>query len=321
MRGSQEIAKGIIFLANPRQAGQSHEQRACQSFGPGYQSGERAAPDTMKLSSRFALPAVLGGAMLFTGCYQVPVTGRHAVNLVDDAEVTKMSIAAFDDMKSHHPISKDKERIAQLRRVGERLQQAVPIWDMPDADWEFIVFDSPDINAFAMAGGKVGVFMGLFKIVDNDDQLASVIGHEIAHVTAKHVHEQLSQQLLMQTGGMLGGIALMGTGAGYLTETAIMNVYGLGTAASSFAFDRKKEKEADHIGLIYMARAGYDPEEAVKVLDKLEQETAGMAGSTTSWTSTHPSNPERIAAIQAAMPEALKVREQSVVKAVPTVIK
>jgi metalloendopeptidase OMA1, mitochondrial len=275
----------------------------------------------MKLFSRLAVTAVLGGTFLFTGCYQVPVTGRHAVNLVDDTEVTKMSIAAFDDLKSHNPISVDKERNAQLRRVGERLQQAVPIWDMPDADWEFVVFDSPDINAFAMAGGKVGVFMGLFKIVDNDDQLASVIGHEIAHVTAKHVHEQLSQQLLMQTGGMLGGIALMGTGAGYLTEAAIMNVYGLGTAASSFAFDRKKEKEADHIGLIYMARAGYDPEEAIKVLDKLEQETAGMAGSTTSWTSTHPSNPERIAAIQAAMPEALKVREQSVVKAVPTVIK
>ena len=275
----------------------------------------------MKLFSRFALPAVLGGAMLFTGCYQVPVTGRHAVNLVDDAEVTKMSIAAFDDLKSHNPISKDKARIAQLRRVGERLQQAVPIWDMPDADWEFILFDSQDINAFAMAGGKVGVFMGLFKIVDNDDQLASVIAHEISHVTAKHVHEQLSQQLLMQTGGMLGGIALMGTGAGYLTETAIMNVYGLGTAATGFAFDRSKEKEADHIGLIYMARAGYDPEEAIKVLDKLEQETAGMSGGGPSWTSTHPSNPERIAALQAAMPEALKVREQSTIKAVPTVIK
>ena len=275
----------------------------------------------MKLPPRFAALATVAGTLLFSGCYQVPVTGRHAISMVDDKEVTKMSIAAFDDMKAHTPISRDKERTAQLQRVGERLQRTIPIWDMPDADWEFVLFDSQDINAFAMAGGKVGVFMGLFKIVENDDQLASVMGHEIAHVTAKHVHEQLSQQLLMQTGGVVGSVALMGTGASFLTTDALMSVYGLGTAATGFAFDRKKEKEADHIGLMYMARAGYDPEEAVKVLDKLEQETAGMGNGGPSWMSTHPSNPERIAALQAAMPEALKAREQSTIKPTSMIIK
>ena len=269
-------------------------------------------------------PGVFLGLSLaqLSGCYEVPVTGRHALSLVDDKEVTKMSIAAFDDMKAHQKISNDKVRNEQLQRVGERIQHAVPIWDMPDADWEFVVFDSPDINAFAMAGGKVGVFMGLFKIVENDDQLASVIGHEIAHVTAKHVHENLSQQLAMQTGGMIGGIALMGTGAGLLTESAVMSAYGLGTEGVGAAFDRKKEKEADHIGIMYMAHAGYDPEEGIKVLERLEEETGAEAASQSSFLSTHPSNPERIAQLRALMPEALKVREQSgIAPPPPTIVK
>ena len=188
---------------------------------------------------------------------------------------------------------------------------------MPDADWEYVVFESPDINAFAMAGGKVGVFMGLFKIVENDDQLASVISHEIAHVTAKHVHENLSQQLALQTGGMIGSVALMGSGASLLTESAIMSAYGLGTDLSGAAFDRKKEAEADHIGLMYMARAGYDPDEAVKVLEHLEEETGAQAAAQASFLSTHPSTPDRIAQLRALLPEAHKVLEQSAIKPPP----
>jgi predicted Zn-dependent protease len=265
------------------------------------------------------LVAVAVGALL-SGCYQVPVTGRRALSLVDDNEVTKMSIAAFDEMKAHNPISHDAKRNAQLQRVGERIERAVPIWDMPDADWEFVVFDSPDINAFAMAGGKVGVFMGLFKIVENDDQLASVIGHEIAHVTAKHIHENLSQQLALQTGGMIGGIALMGSGAGLLTESAVMSAYGLGSEGLGAAFDRKKEKEADRIGIMYMAKAGYDPEEGIKVLERLEEETGQQAASQSSFTSTHPSNPERIEQLRELMPEAQKVRERSQIAPPPPLI-
>lgn len=267
-----------------------------------------ANPTMMKPFS--VLGALLVGSF-FAGCNQVPVTGRHALSLVDDREVTKMSIAAFDEMKAHNPVSRDAKRNEQLQRVGERIQHAVPFDQMPDADWEFVVFDSPDINAFAMAGGKVGVFMGLFKIVENDDQLASVIGHEIAHVTAKHVNENLSQILLKDTGGILGSVALMGTGAGFLTEAAVMSAYGLTTDGAVAAFDRGKEKEADHIGIMYMAKAGYDPEEGVKVLERLEEETGQQAASEKSFLSTHPSNPERIQQLRDLMPEALKVRERS----------
>ena len=274
----------------------------------------------MKSSAGSLFPAVALAALLLAGCYEVPVTGRHAVNLVDDKEVTKVSIASFDEMKHSIPISRDKEQNAMLQRVGDRIAKVV-FWDMPDADWEFVVFDQPkEINAFAMGGGKVGVFSGLFKIIDNDDQLASVIGHEIAHVTAKHVHEQLSQQMVANTGGLIGGVALMGSGAGMLTTQGLMSVYGLGAGMTGLAFDRKKEKEADYIGLMYMARAGYDPNESVKVLEKLDAETANQPA-IPAFLSTHPSNPERISQLLDSIPKAQKLREQSAIEVKPTLIK
>ena len=267
------------------------------------------------MKTRFGFAAAALAVTLFAGCYEVPVTGRKAMNLVDDKEVTKMSIAMFDDMKHQYKVSRDKERIEQLRRVGDRLQRSVPVWDMPDADWEFVVFDVPDqINAFAMAGGKVGVFTGLFKIVKNDDQLASVIAHEIAHVTAKHIHEKLSRELAVQTVGVVGMIGM--GGAAPITQLALSNAYGLTTGLGGLAFDRAKEKEADYIGLMYMARAGYDPNEAVKVLDNLDQETSKEA-SEPAWLSTHPSNPERISQLLDAMPKALEERAKNSVMAPP----
>jgi predicted Zn-dependent protease len=263
----------------------------------------------MKKILQFTLGVVVLTAL--AGCYDVPVTGRKAMNLVDGKEVTKMSIAAFEDMKKQYPVSHDQRRIEQLNRVGERLSKIV-FWDMPDAEWEFVVFDVPEINAFAMAGGKVGVFSGLYKIVENDDQLASVIAHEIAHVTAKHIHQRLSQDMLVQTGGVVGSVALLGTGANLLTVDAIQQVYGLSTGVTGLAFDRAKEKEADYIGLIYMARAGYNPEEAVKVLEKLDAETASTGKNTPpNILSTHPSNPERILQLMDEMPKALEARRNS----------
>jgi predicted Zn-dependent protease len=250
--------------------------------------------------------------LLLGGCYSVPVTGRKAMNLVDNKEVTKMSIAAFEDMKKQYPVSRDRARIEQLQRVGERISKIV-FWDMPDAEWEFVVFDVPQqINAFAMAGGKVGVFTGLFKIIDNDDQLASVISHEIAHVTAQHINQRLSQDLLVNTGGVLGSVALMGSGAPLLTTAAIQEVYGLSTGVTGLAFDRAKEKEADYIGLIYMAKAGYNPEEAVKVLEKLDLETSATGKNLPpAFLSTHPSNPERLLQLLDEMPKALEARRNA----------
>jgi metalloendopeptidase OMA1, mitochondrial len=182
------------------------------------------------------------------------------------------------------------------------------------------VFENPQINAFAMAGGKVGVFTGLFKIAKNDDQLASVIAHEIAHVTAKHVHEKLSRELAVQTVGTVGMIGGLAGGASGLTVEALSQVYGLTTGISGFAFDRAKEKEADFVGLMYMARAGYDPQEAVKVLEALEHESANDPVQP-AFLSTHPSHPERIVQLMDAMPKALAEREKSGVHKGPIVVK
>jgi metalloendopeptidase OMA1, mitochondrial len=257
--------------------------------------------------------------LLLAGCYAVPVTGRRAVNLVDDKEVTKMSIAMFDDMKRQYKISRDRSLHDRLQRIGDRLSKVV-FWDMPDADWEFIVFDNPQINAFAMAGGKVGVFTGLFKIAKNDDQIASVIAHEIAHVTAKHVHEKLSQEMAVKTVGAVGMIGGMASGASILAVDALSQAYGITTTMGARAFDRAKEKEADLIGLMYMARAGYDPEEAVKVLERLDAETASTPAQP-AFLSTHPSNPERIVQLMDAMPKAQEERAKSGVVTGPVLVK
>lgn len=258
----------------------------------------------MKLPSRFTIFAVVTG--IFAGCHEVPVTGRRAMSMVDDKEVTKMSIAMFDQMKRKQKLSRDRDRIAQLQRIGDKLSKVV-FWDMPDAEWEFVVFENKQINAFAMAGGKVGVFTGLFKIAKTDDEIASVIAHEIAHVTAKHVHEKLSQEMTVNTIGAIGAIGMGVAGTPGITAMALESAYGLTTGVGALAFDRKKEKEADYIGLMYMARAGYDPQAAITVLERLEAESATEPAQP-AILSTHPTHPERIVALMDALPKAQKER-------------
>jgi predicted Zn-dependent protease len=274
------------------------------------------------MTARSLLVAAITVCMtwLSTGCYQVPVTGRRAVNIVNEKQVTEMSVAEFDKMKSTYPRSRNADHIAALNRVGERISKVV-FWDMPHADWEFVVFEVPQqINAFAMAGGKVGVFSGLFKIIKNDDQLASVIAHEIAHVTAKHVHERLSQQMLVEGGSIAGSVAMIGTGVNPVAGSAILGAYDLSTGMQVLAYDREKELEADHIGLIYMARAGYNPEESIRVIEQLEAESAGKP-LPPAWLSTHPSNPERLLRLLDAMPKALEIYQQGGRTATPVVVR
>ena len=253
---------------------------------------------------------------LGAGCYQVPVTGRTALNTVSDEAVVKMSLQAFAQLKKTHPVSRNTVLAARVQSVGERLAR-VAIWDVPNADWEFVLFEVPNqINAFAMGGGKVGVFTGLFKIIQNDDQLASVLAHEIAHVAAKHVNERLSQDMVVQGGGLLVGGLMSTTGTGALTANAVLEAYGLSTGIGAVSFDRAKEKEADHIGIMYMARAGYNPEEAVRVIENLEAATAGRAGPP-AFLSTHPSNPERILQLTDLLPKARAAYERSHTKPTP----
>ena len=268
----------------------------------------------------FVNTLLAGAVLLLAGCYKVPVTGRSAVNMVSDEAVIKVSAEAFAEIKKQTPLTRNRAYQDRVQRIGERLAK-VAFWDVPAADWEFVVLESPDqINAFAMAGGKVGVYTGLFKIVHNDDQLASVIAHEIAHVAAKHVNERLSQNMAIQGGGLVVG-GLMSTAPGSsIASSAVMEAYGLSTGITATGFDRKKEKEADHIGLIYMARAGYNPEEAIKVIENLEQASTGRP-TPPAWISTHPSYPERILQMIDLMPKALEIYQGSGQKNVPQLVK
>lgn len=264
----------------------------------------------MNASKRLISLAALAALLLAAGCYRVPVTGRAAVNMVSDEAVVKLSQDAFAELRKKHPISRNRAHQERVQRIGERLAK-VAFWDVPNADWEFVVFEEPNqINAFAMAGGKVGVFTGLFQIVHNDDQLASVLAHEIAHVAAKHVNERLSQSMAIQGGGLIVSGVMSTTGAGSLASNAVLDAYGLTTGITATGFDRKKEKEADHIGLIYMARAGYNPEESIKVIENLEQASAGKP-TPPAMLSTHPSYPERILQLLDLMPKALEIYQQN----------
>lgn len=249
------------------------------------------------------LPLILAGS----GCHEVPVTGRSAVNLVSDEHVTKLSIEEFEKIKSSQRLSRNRAHIAIVNRVGQRLSQAA-FWDMPLADWEFVVFEAPGVvNAFAMPGGKVGVFSGLLEMVENEDQLASVLAHEIAHVTARHTHERYSQSGLLGGANIASAVAVgMSVPGIYISGSPLSGVSNL----AQLSFDRGKEKEADHIGLIYMARAGYNPREALKFLEKMESMTAASAGPP-AWLSTHPAFPDRQLQLIDLMPQALAEHEKS----------
>lgn len=233
------------------------------------------------------------------GCNSVPVTGRKALNLVDDKELVAESGEAFAIMKRKYRVSQDPVMNATLQRVCSQLVEHLPYWEQPLTDWEFVVFDdAKTVNALAMPGGKVAVFSGAFSVATTDDQLAVILAHEIAHVTAKHVHERVSRQMLVNAGGtglnvLTGGLAGLG----------LEQAYTLQTGMAGLSFDREKETEADYIGLIYMARAGYNPRAAIELWEKLDDATLGKQVPE-EWLSSHPSRENRLTRLYGWMAEA-----------------
>lgn len=235
------------------------------------------------------------------GCNTVPVIGRSTINMVPDEYVIKESIRQFDLMKSQYPLSRNLGYIKMVREVGEKVITAAST-DIYLAEWEFVVFEDPSfLNAFAMPGGKVGVFTGLFKAVKTDSDLAIVLGHEIAHMMAKHVNERLSKQKLSQVGRV--GLAIITSSQSSLVQGAILNTYGLGCSMGGLGFSRKIEKEADEIGLIYAARAGYNPTAAYALWERILAENSNLALPQS--LSTHPPHVTRIRNLREAMPAAI----------------
>ncbi len=239
-----------------------------------------------------------------TGCTTVPVTGRSQFNLMSPSSEAQLGLASFDTLKKEVPISQDVYAKALVQKVGQKLA-AVAAKDMPNAQWEFVVFESKEANAFCLPGGKVGVYTGILPITKDEAGLATVLGHEIAHAVARHGGERMSEAMVIQTGG-----SLLSTGLGLAStdprlQSAAMLAYGIGSqVGAELPHSRAQESEADHIGLIYMAEAGYDPEQAVKFWERFAAFNKEKGGQGVWFLSTHPLDEDRIKQLEQWMPEA-----------------
>ena len=242
--------------------------------------------------------------IVLSSCTTNPVTGRKELTgLVSPQQELQLGIQSFDQMKQQVPIDHDPADNAMVERVGKRLA-AVTSKDMPDAKWEFVVFDSPEANAFCLPGGKVGVYKGILPICKDDSGLATVLGHEIAHAVSHHGAERISQSELLQGFGQFLGEATQN--AKPITQTAVSAIYGLGGQLGYvLPHSRKQESEADHIGLVYMARAGYDPHAAVEFWQRFAAYNQQHGGSRVpSLLSDHPVDAKRIQQLQTWLPKA-----------------
>jgi len=250
---------------------------------------------------------VLGLIMLsltfWEGCSTVPVTGRSQLNLMSPSQEMQLGLTSFDQLKKETPISKDPAANALVQKVGKRIA-AVAQPDMPNAHWEFVVFESKEANAFCLPGGKVGVYMGILQVTKDEAGMATVLGHEIAHAVARHGGERMSEAILMETGGQVLGTTL--SSADPRTQAAAAIAYGLTTKVGlELPHSRKQETEADEIGLVYMARAGYNPEAAIGFWQRFaafNQQQGGSGG--LAFLRTHPTDEKRIAQLKALLPRA-----------------
>ncbi|MDD5087282.1 MAG: M48 family metallopeptidase [bacterium] len=249
------------------------------------------------------LPALL---IAVAACYTNPQTGRKGLMLVSVQEETQLGFDSFAQIKNETPQSNDATKTAQVRAVGERIAAHV---HLPQAEWEFVLFQADETpNAFCLPGGKVGVYSGILPLTQSDAGLATVIGHEIAHAAARHGGERMSQALVAELGGVALSVALQNKPE--QTRELAMTAYGVGaTVGVILPYSRKHELEADQMGLMYMAKAGYDPREAVAFWQRFKAWSDQQGGSTPEWLSTHPLDTRRISELEKHLPEAIAIYE------------
>lgn len=248
---------------------------------------------------RFGFATVL--AALLVGCATAPVTGRRQLSLVSADQEMQLGLTSFEQLKKDTPISNDPAANALVQKVGKRIAAAAAK-DLPNAQWEFVVFESKEANAFCLPGGKIGVYTGILPITKDESGLATVLGHEVAHAAAHHGAERMSYQMAVQ-----GGEQLLTTGLASSdpkVQALATAAYGAGSQVGVLLpFSRKDESEADHIGLVYMARAGYDPREALNFWGRFAAATPSPSGP--AFLSTHPVTQVRIDQLKQEMPQAL----------------
>ncbi len=251
-----------------------------------------------KLAAGFVNSILVVGLIgLLAGCEAAPVTGRSQLILFPASQDAELGLQAYQQILAKSKVSKDATLNERVQRVGRRI---AAVSGHPEFDWQFTLLENDQPNAFALPGGKVGVNTGLFKVAENDAQLAAVIAHEVAHATARHGAERMSQGVLAET-----GLAVLGATtnkASYVQLAAAAATLGV-----ILPYSRTQESEADHIGLLYMAKAGYDPRAAVDLWRNFER----LGGRRPpEFLSTHPGQRTRIKRLEALMPEALAIYEK-----------
>lgn len=248
---------------------------------------------------------------LMTACSTVPVTGRAQLNMIPGSSMMSMSLQQYDQFLKDHKLSSNKQQAEQVRRVGLRVSQAVERYLIANGmqeqaksyQWEFNLVEDAQVNAWCMPGGKVVVYTGLLPVAVDDTGLAVVLGHEIAHAVAEHGNERMSQELLAKAGGVALSTALATRPAE--TQQLWMAVYGVGAEYGALLpYGRLHESEADHLGLVFMTMAGYNPQAAVSFWERMAATKNGQA--TPELLSTHPSDATRINNIKQLIPEVQK---------------
>jgi predicted Zn-dependent protease len=247
---------------------------------------------------KISLLCLLGLVMaVLDGCETVPITGRSQLNLVSGAQEVQMGAQAYNEILGKAKISNDPAVNALVTRVGSRIAAATGRSDLP---WEFKVIDDPQtVNAFALPGGKVAVYTGILPISRDDAGLAVVLGHEVSHVMARHSAERISEQLGAE-------MVAKGIGAAIGLDPQVTQL-GASLLVNSLLlpWGRKQESEADHLGLIYMAKAGYDPHAARDLWMRMAEASKGRSRPP-EFLSTHPSEETRIRQIEGWLPEAMR---------------
>jgi predicted Zn-dependent protease len=249
-------------------------------------------------------------AALFVTCSTVPLTGRKQLNLIPSSTMLSMSFSEYGDFLKSNTLSTDKAATAMVQRVGSNIAKGVEKYfaekgmsnELSGYAWEFNLVQSDEVNAWCMPGGKVVVYTGILPVTKDETGLAVVLGHEISHAVAEHGNERMSQGLITQLGGMALAAALEKKPEE--TKTLWMTAFGVGTQVGVLLpFSRTQESEADRLGLIFMAMAGYNPQSAVTFWERM---AAQGGGKPPEFLSTHPSDQTRINDIKKELPEALQ---------------
>ncbi|QYM80593.1 M48 family metallopeptidase [Horticoccus luteus] len=254
------------------------------------------------------LPLLAAALFALAGCYTNPVTGRQSLVLVQPSQELALGAQSFQAIRQQEKVSTDAKMNERVKRVGERIAAAVGS-EMPNAQWEFVVFDSPEVNAFALPGGKVGVYSGLLKLATTDDELAIVMGHEIGHVVARHGAERMSEQMVIDGLGALGDAYAQNHYSPQTVQLFETAYGGATTVGRVLPHSRANESEADHMGVVFAAQAGYDPRAAITFWKKMSELKTTKPGLLDKFLSTHPADAQRIADLQALMPQVVPIYE------------